>query len=118
MTNTTYHVGIEATMAVLSGKWKPVLLCLIQSGNNRNGSLLRALPDVSQKVLTEQLRQLVSDGILERIDYNEKPARVEYHVTEYGSSLTKILMSLCHWGEQDIRRKQAAGMPVSLGTAL
>lgn len=99
-----YHIGIEATMDVISGKWKPLLLCLIQTGVDRNSTLLAAIPELSQKVLSEQLGQLVHDGILERVSFPVVPPHVEYHLTDYGQSLTSILMELCHWGEGHVER--------------
>lgn len=94
-----YNIGIEVTMEVISGKWKPVILCFIGSGINRNGELLRAIPEISQKVLTEQLKQLVTDGILTKIVYPGLPLRVEYAFTDYGESLKDVLLTLCKWGE-------------------
>ncbi|KRN99669.1 winged helix-turn-helix transcriptional regulator [Companilactobacillus kimchiensis] len=94
-----YNIGIEASLDVISGKWKPLILCYIGIGINRNGELLRKIPHISQKVLTEQLKQLINDDILKRTVINEKPLHVEYSFTDYGESLRKILLSLCHWGE-------------------
>lgn len=98
-TNKKYNVGVDVALDVISGKWKPDILCLIGIGVNRNGALLKSIPNLSQKVLTEQLKQLVADNILERVVFSETPLHVEYQFTEYGESLKAILLSLCHWGE-------------------
>lgn len=95
-----YNIGIDVTMEVISGKWKPAILCYIGVGVNRNGQLLRALPNISQKVLTEQLKQLVDDGILIKKRYSVFPPHVEYIYTEYGESLKDVLLTLCNWGER------------------
>ena len=97
--NKKYNVGVDVALDVISGKWKPDILCLIGTGINRNGSLLKAIPNLSQKVLTEQLKQLVADNILKRVVFSETPLHVEYQFTEYGESLKVVLLSLCHWGE-------------------
>lgn len=101
-----YNIGIDVSMEVISGKWKALILCYIGIGINRNGELLRNIPEVSQKVLTQQLKQLVNDDILERVVYSEKPLHIEYHFTEYGKSLKDILLSLCRWGENHIKHME------------
>ncbi len=113
-----YHIGIEATMDVISGKWKPLLLCYIQVGTNRNNEFLRAIPELSQKVLSEQLKQLEQDGIIKRTSYPEVPPRVEYSLTQYGTTLTRILMELCHWGEKHVQRLAQSDNPVELEQTL
>lgn len=99
-----FNVGVDVSLNVIAGKWKPAILCLIGAGTNRNGQLLQALPGLSQKVLTEQLKQLINDDILERQVFAETPPHVEYRFTEYGESLKTILMQLCHWGEVHANR--------------
>lgn len=68
----------------------------------RTSDLKRSMPGITQKMLTQQLRELEQDGIINRITYNQVPPKVEYELSEYGSSLTAILDSLCAWGEQHI----------------
>ncbi|WP_353989550.1 helix-turn-helix domain-containing protein [Pediococcus argentinicus] len=109
-----YHIGIEVTMEIISGKWKPLLLCYIQTGINRNGQFLKVIPEISQKVLSEQLRQLEQDGIISRHVFAEVPPHVEYELTEQGQSLTHVLMELCNWGEGHLQDLQAMGTPVKL----
>ena len=85
--NKVYHTPVKATLEVIGGKWKPVILFHLMNGRKRNGQLLTLMPSISQKVLTQQLRELEKDDIITRISYNEVPPRVEYTLTEYGESL-------------------------------
>lgn len=97
-----YHTAVEATLEVIGGKWKPVILFHLTSGRKRNGQLLTLMPSISQKVLTQQLRELERDEIVTRISYNEVPPRVEYELTEYGNSLKEILHVMCKWGDAHV----------------
>lgn len=97
-----YNISIEVTLEVIGGKWKCVILCHLTHGKRRTSELKALMPGITQKMLTQQLRELVCDGIVNRISYNEVPPRVEYELTEYGWSLKEILDSLCSWGERHI----------------
>ncbi|QST01897.1 helix-turn-helix transcriptional regulator [Pontibacillus sp. ALD_SL1] len=98
-----YNIPVEATLDVIGGKWKVVILChLIDNGTKRTNELKRLIPEITQKMLTQQLRELEDDGIIERRVYNQVPPKVEYSLTEYGWSLESILTSLCSWGEEHI----------------
>ncbi|WP_238162371.1 helix-turn-helix domain-containing protein [Cohnella sp. AR92] len=111
-TNKKYNISVEATLEVIGGKWKCVILCHLTHGKKRTSDLKRVMPQITQKMLTQQLRELESDGIVNRIVYNEVPPRVEYELTEYGWSLKPILDSLCAWGESHIIKEhgQLCGM--------
>jgi DNA-binding HxlR family transcriptional regulator len=100
----TYNTAVEATLEVIGGKWKPVILFFLTFGKKRNGELLSLMPAVTQKVLTQQLRELEEDGVLLRISYNEVPPKVEYELTDYGWSLKEILHLMCRWGDTHIER--------------
>ncbi len=90
------------TLKVIGGKWKPLILYYLQNNTRRNGELLRLMPDITQKMLTRQLRELEADGIVHREVYPVVPPRVEYSLTEYGQTLTPILEAMVQWGmEQD-----------------
>lgn len=104
-----YNVGVEATLEVISGKWKPVIMCDLHDGAMRTGELRRAIPAISQKVLTEQLRDLERDGVITRTVYNEMPPRVEYALTEHGMTLSGLLQQICRWGESDVQRRADNG---------
>lgn len=103
-----YNISVEATLEVIGGKWKSVILCHLTHGRKRTNDLRRLMPNITQKMLTQQLRELEEDGIVNRISYNEVPPRVEYELTEYGWSLKPILDSMCNWGEQHIIKEHGS----------
>ncbi|MBD3917348.1 helix-turn-helix transcriptional regulator [Paenibacillus sp. PR3] len=94
-----YNTAVEATLEVIGGKWKPVILFHLTFGKKRNGELMHLIPTMSQKVLTQQLSELTRDGIVNRIAYNQVPPKVEYELTDYGWSLKEILHLMCRWGD-------------------
>ncbi|WP_212961283.1 winged helix-turn-helix transcriptional regulator [Cohnella xylanilytica] len=100
-----YNTAVEATLEVIGGKWKPVILFYLTFGKKRNGEFRSLIPDITQKVLTEQLRELEEEGIVKRTTYNEVPPRVEYELTDYGWSLKELLRLMCRWGDGHIERK-------------
>lgn len=100
-----YNTAVEATLEVIGGKWKPVILFHLTFGKKRNGELMQLVPDMSQKVLTQQLRELENDGIINRIVHNQVPPKVEYELTDFGWSLKEILHSMCRWGDVYVDRK-------------
>lgn len=93
------------TLQVIGGKWKPGILWQMERGVLRFGQLKRALPDITQKMLTQQLRELEEDGIIWRKVYPEVPPRVEYGLTDYGKSLHGILHEMARWGLEHRRRR-------------
>ncbi|MBW7475478.1 winged helix-turn-helix transcriptional regulator [Paenibacillus oenotherae] len=97
-----YNISVEATLEVIGGKWKCVILCHLMHGKKRTSDLKRIMPGITQKMLTQQLRELEKDGIVNRIVYNQVPPKVEYQLSEYGDSLRLILNSLCTWGDNHI----------------
>lgn len=103
-----YNISVEATLEVIGGKWKSVILCHLTHGRKRTSDLRRLMPNITQKMLTQQLRELEEDGIVNRISYNEVPPRVEYELTEYGWSLKPILDSMCNWGEHHIIKEHGS----------
>ena len=104
-----YHQGTEATLEVLGGKWKALIVCLLAEGTKRTGELQRLIPGISQKVLIQQLRELERDGIVRRHIYHELPPRVEYSVTEYGITANEIIDTMCSWGKENIKMRQQQG---------
>lgn len=92
---------IYYTMEKIKGKWSIIILCFLNEGPKRNGELLRLIPYISQKMLTSQLRRLEDEGLIEREQLSEKPISIEYHLTEYGSSLKSILDAMRIWGEEN-----------------
>jgi DNA-binding HxlR family transcriptional regulator len=104
MEKKKYNISVEATLEVIGGKWKSVILCHLTHGKKRTSDLKRLMPNITQKMLTQQLRELEADGIINRFVYNQVPPKVEYELSEYGWSLQGILDSLCAWGEKHITK--------------
>ena len=104
MAKITFSCGLDAALAVLGGKWKPLILFhLLVHGVHRYGELKRAVGTVSDKMLIQQLKELQMDEIVERIDYKEIPPKVEYSLTPFGHSLAQALAPLCAWGTEHMR---------------
>lgn len=98
-----FTCGLDATLRVIAGKWKPLILYfLAQGGPTRYGVLRRAIRDVSDKVLIQQLKDLEADGLVKRTDYGEIPPRVDYGLTPLGVSLAEALVPLCSWGTENV----------------
>lgn len=90
---------VETTLTLISDKWKVLILRDLLTGTKRFGQLRRSVGNVSQKILTAQLRQMEGSGLLTRTVYAEVPPRVEYSLTELGRSLEPILTAMKAWGE-------------------
>jgi len=90
---------VEDALGILVGKWKPIILLhLLQKGTNRFSELKRNMPGITQKMLTQQLRELEEEDIIMRKVYPQVPPKVEYSMTEYGRSLEPILEAMHEWG--------------------
>ena len=89
---------VEATLTLISDKWKVLIIRDLLPGTKRFGELKKSIGSVSQKVLTSQLRQMEESGLLTRTVYPEVPPRVEYTLTELGQSLRPVLDALWNWG--------------------
>ena len=90
--------GLDVAIAVMGGKWKPLILFHLASGPKRFGELKRLVVGVSEKVLIQQLRDLATMGVLTRHDYQRVPPMVDYSITPFGMTLGTALMPLCAWG--------------------
>ena len=90
---------VETTLTLISSKWKVLIVRDLLAGTKRFGELQRSVGNVSQKVLTAQLREMEEDGLVDRKVYPEVPPRVEYSLTELGRSLEPVLSALWNWGE-------------------
>lgn len=89
---------VAATMKVIGGKWKPIILYLIHHDVNRFGEMLRMIEGISKKMLTAQLRELEQDNIINRKVFAEIPPRVEYSITEKGLTLKPLIIAMREWG--------------------
>jgi DNA-binding HxlR family transcriptional regulator len=92
--------GLDATLRLVGGKWKPLILFFLARGPRRYGELKRDVRGVSDKMLIQQLRELEAHEIVVRRDYQEVPPRVDYALTPFGRSLVEALAPLCDWGER------------------
>jgi len=117
MATSSFTCGLDAALAVVGGKWKPLILFNLAHGTRRYGDLRRSVGTVSDKVLSQQLKDLQADGVIDRIDYQEIPPKVEYALTAFGTTLARALGPLCVWGtenmnkvERIVRRRQAANV--------
>ena len=97
---------VTASIELIGGKWKTIILYSLLSGTRRFGEIAVRIPDISRKVLTEQLKELESDGLILRQQYKEIPPRVEYSLTELGKSLSPVFRELEIWGTENLLSKE------------
>lgn len=90
-------------MNIIGGKWKPSIIHMIRTDRNRYSILLKNITEISKQTLTNQLRELETDGIIERVIFPEIPPRVEYNITDYGKTLLPIIDSMYKWGRQHMK---------------
>jgi DNA-binding HxlR family transcriptional regulator len=100
-----YNFPVEATLDVIGGKWKTLILCHLTYGSKRTSELKKQMPDITQKMLTQQLRELEEDEIIIRTVYNQVPPKVVYELSEVGETLKTIIDQMCDWGEQYMNRR-------------
>jgi len=93
---------VTYTMSIIGGKWKPIVMHLIASGENRFGLLQRGIEGISKQMLTKQLRELEADGIINREIFAEIPPRVEYSITEKGNTLFPVIHAMHDWGNKNM----------------
>lgn len=110
MAQRDYDCPVEAALDVIGGRWKGVILFHLLEGPRRFNELRRLLPKVTQRMLTLQLRELEADGVILREVHAQVPPRVEYSLTDFGTSLRTILADLRAWGSLYVER-QAEGFP-------
>ena len=94
---SAFSCGLEAALAVLGGKWKPLVLYHLSKGSLRYGELQRAVGAVTHKVLIQQLKELEADRVVKRVDHGEIPPRVEYSLTPLGRSLASLVVEIENW---------------------
>lgn len=99
---------VEATVDVIGGRWKGVILFHLIPGKKRFGEIRKILPQVTQRVLTQQLRELERDGVVHREVYAQVPPKVEYSLTALGKTLGPLILSMSAWGNQNAKKLQSA----------
>jgi DNA-binding HxlR family transcriptional regulator len=95
-----FNCPVKATMDIIGGKWKPIILYYLKDGLKRFGELQRLIPHITKKMLTQQLRELEQDEIIERKVYHQVPPKVEYSLSKYGKSLKPVLEQMATWGAE------------------
>ena len=100
MNRKIYHCAMDITMDYIGGKWKAVVLWYLRNGTKRFGELKKHIPDITEKMLSLQLKQLEAQGIVERKVYAEVPPRVEYSLTPEGKTLIPALDEIAKWGRK------------------
>ncbi|VBB05080.1 Hypothetical protein LUCI_0286 [Lucifera butyrica] len=115
--NMEYHCSMELTLALIGGKWKSLILWHLGEQTLRFSELRKLLPQVTQKMLTQQLRELEENGLVHRFIYTQIPPKVEYSLTPAGKSLLPILATLCQWGQNYANQVESNGdkTPVTNG---
>jgi DNA-binding HxlR family transcriptional regulator len=104
-----YSCPVELTMDVVGGRWRTVILSRLKEGVHRYGELRRLVPGISEKMLSQRLRELEADGLISRRDRGTMPPHVDYDLTEEGRSLIPVLQALYDWGAA---RAARTGTPV------
>ena len=100
-----FHCPVEAVLSLISGKYKCIILWHLMEGTQRYSELRRFVPQATPKMLTQQLRELESDGLVHREIFPVIPPRVEYSLTEFGQSIRPVLESMYAWGSRCLERK-------------
>ncbi|MHC5542010.1 winged helix-turn-helix transcriptional regulator [Singulisphaera rosea] len=103
-----FNCPVEATLDVIGGKWKVLILFWLKEETRRFSDLKRRIPGISERMLTQQLRELEGHGIVHREVFPEVPPRVEYSLTAYGETLRPITELMCAWGKTHMQRRDPA----------
>ena len=93
---------VTATLQLIGGRWKAIILYSLSAQTRRFGEIAVRIPDISRKVLTEQLKELEADGLILREQYKEIPPRVEYSLSDLGKSLSTVIRELEIWGKENV----------------
>lgn len=100
--NYMFHCPVEAVLSLIGGKYKPIILYHLIDSTLRYNELRKIMPYATPKMLVQQLKELEADGIVNRKVYPVVPPKTEYSLTDYGKSLSPIMMSMCEWGNQNM----------------
>ena len=101
---TNFTCPVEATISLIGGKYKAVILWHLLHGTMRYSELHKKMPNATDKMLTQQLRELEKDGLITRTVYPVVPPKTEYNLTEFGQSLVPILDAMCNWGNEYLQK--------------
>lgn len=107
-----YYCPVKLTASIIGGKWKPLILFYLEGGTKRFGELRKLIPGMTKKMLTQHLRELERDGLVNRKVYAVVPPKVEYTLTRHGKSLKPILKLMSAWGT---KHRARYGIPKSQG---
>ncbi len=102
MLKAPLRCGMEAVVDLVGGKWKLVILFYLSHQRLRFSELQRHVGDISEKMLSQQLKELVADGLLTRIDFKTVPPHVEYETTAFGRDLGLAMVPICEWGSRNM----------------
>ncbi|MFN6501404.1 MAG: winged helix-turn-helix transcriptional regulator [Nostoc sp. DedQUE01] len=94
---------VQTTLKILGGKWKILILWHLKDEVKRYSQLKKLIPEITEKMLIQQLRELENDGIINRKLYSDVPLKVEYSFTDYGKTLIPVLKALCDWGQEHLK---------------
>lgn len=100
-----FHCALDLTMHYIGGKWKTIVLWYLRNDKKRFSELKKQIPDITEKMLSLQLKSLEEDGIVKRSVYAEVPPRVEYELTEFGRTLIPVIEAIAQWG-RDLGQKE------------
>jgi DNA-binding HxlR family transcriptional regulator len=101
---TVGYCPVEATLKVLGGKWKILILFHIDGTPKRFSELKRLMPEITEKMLAQQLKELEKDQVINRKVYPQVPPKVEYSITKYGKTLQPVIGAMCEWGMEHRKR--------------
>lgn len=103
-----YYCPVEATIDLIGGKYKAVLLWHLSNGTKRFSEFKKLMPKITEKMLAAQLRALEDDGLITRKVYPVVPPKVEYNLSEFGKTFMPVLQSMCDWGNAYIDEKKSS----------
>ena len=106
--NAYTHCPVEATLDIIGGKWKSIILFRVLEETRRFNELRRLIPSLTQRMLTNQLRELEHDGLIVRKIYAQVPPKVEYSISAFGKTLEPVLLALAQWAEKNMLPRMAA----------
>ncbi len=105
--NAVNGCPLTAALAAIGGKWKLIIVYWLSESPRHFAAIRREIPGISQKVLTQQLRELIADKIVQRVPHGPVPAPVEYSLTEYGRSLLPLVEAIRLWGHRHMEQMNA-----------